>query len=392
MVRAEGRSASAPAGKREGAMTQARWSVSGGEAAAGARAGGARWEPAESYPDPAIEILDPAFAKYRIFSAAVERVAAGCRWCEGPAWFGDGRHLLWSDSPNARILKWEEETGAVTVLRKPSNNANGNTRDRQGRLVTCEHGTRRVTRTESDGTLTVLIDRFEGKRLNSPNDVVVKSDGSIWFTDPPFGIWSNYEGHKAEPELHPNVYRIDGRTGQASLVADDMNAPNGICFTSDESKIYIVDSRATPHPLIRIYDVVADRTRLANRRIFYDGGEGTNPVGKSKRHTSFYLACGADAAPAIIFVHGWPELSISWRHQLPCSAGLGFHAIAPDMRGYGRSSTYARHEDYALEHAVQDMLELLDALGRDRAIWVGPDWGTPVASALASHHPNPCLR
>jgi gluconolactonase len=239
----------------------------------------ARWAPAESYPDPAVEILHPSFAKYRVFNAAVERLATGCRWSEGPVWFGDSRCLLWSDIPNDRILKWEEETGAVTHFRKPSNFANGNTRDREGRLVTCEHGGRRVTRTEHDGRLTVLCDTFEGKRLNSPNDVVVKSDGSIWFTDPPFGIWSNYEGHKSEPELHPNVYRIDGRTGAASLVADDLNAPNGICFAPDEKSVWIVDSRAEPNPLIRIYDVVAEGTKLARGRVFFDGGAGTNPDG-----------------------------------------------------------------------------------------------------------------
>jgi gluconolactonase len=149
------------------------------------------WRPSGRYPDPAVEVLDPSFAKYRIFSAAVERLATGTRWGEGPVWFGDGRYLLWSDIPNDRILKWEEETGRVSVFRKPSNFANGNTRDRQGRLVTCEHGGRRVTRTEYDGSITVVLDRYGGKRLNSPNDVVVKSDGSIWFTDPPFGILGN---------------------------------------------------------------------------------------------------------------------------------------------------------------------------------------------------------
>ena len=148
-------------------------------------------------------------------------------------WFGDGRFVLWSDIPNNRILKWEEETGAVSVFRKPSNNANGNTRDRQGRLVTCEHGARQVSRTEHDGTITVLCNRFEGKPLNSPNDVVVKSDGSIWFTDPPFGILGEYEGDKAEPELPvTNVYRIDGRSGRVTVVADDVRGPNGLCFST----------------------------------------------------------------------------------------------------------------------------------------------------------------
>ena len=150
------------------------------------------------YPDPWIESLDPRFDPYRIFSAAVERLWTGARWCEGPVWFGDGRYLLWSDIPNDRILKWEEATGEVSVFRQPSNYANGNTRDRQGRLVTCEHGGRRVTRTEYDGSITPLLEHWQGKRLNSPNDVVVKSDGSIWFTDPLFGILCNYEGHKAE--------------------------------------------------------------------------------------------------------------------------------------------------------------------------------------------------
>src|SRR5215472_15882675 len=140
-----------------------------------------RWAPTESYPDPAIEIVAPAFARIRIFNAAVERLATGFRWCEGPVWFGDGRYLLWSDIPNDRMLRFDEETGAVSHFRKPSNFANGSTRDRQGRLVTCEHGGRRVTRTEYDVSITVLADRFEGKRLNSPNDVVVKSDGWIWF-------------------------------------------------------------------------------------------------------------------------------------------------------------------------------------------------------------------
>ena len=182
----------------------------------------ARWEPSERYPDPAIEILDPSFASYRLALARVERLATGFRWSEGPVWFGDGRYLLWSDIPNNRIMKWGEETGRVSVFRKPSNNANGNTRDRQGRLITCEHDTRRVTRTEYDGSITVLADRFEGKPLNSPNDVVVKSDRSVWFTDPPFGILGNYEGHVATPELPTNVYRIDAGTGQLSVITAEI--------------------------------------------------------------------------------------------------------------------------------------------------------------------------
>jgi gluconolactonase len=232
------------------------------------------WQPSDHYPDAAVEILDPSFATYRIFSAAVERLATGFRWCEGPVWFGDGRYLLWSDIPNNRIMKWEEETGAVSVFRRPSDFANGNTRDRQGRLVTCEHGGRRVTRTEYDGSITILIDRHEGKRLNSPNDVVVKSDGSIWFTDPPFGILGNYEGRRAELESPQNVYRIDGETLEAVSVATNIRGPNGLCFSPDEKKLYLVESRATPNRLILVYDVV-ERRKLTNGKVFIDAGPGT---------------------------------------------------------------------------------------------------------------------
>jgi gluconolactonase len=233
------------------------------------------WEPSERYPDPAIEILDPDFARYRIFSAAVERLGTGYRWAEGPAWVGDGRYLLWSDIPNDRILKWEEETGAVSIFRKPSNHSNGNTRDRQGRLVTCEHGGRRVTRTEYDGSITVILDSFQGKRLNSPNDVVVKSDGTIWFTDPPFGILGTYEGHKAEPESPQNVYRVDPANGEVTAVAVDLRGPNGLAFSPDEKILYVVESRATPNRLLLAFDVVEGGRVLAGKRVFIDAGPGT---------------------------------------------------------------------------------------------------------------------
>jgi gluconolactonase len=231
------------------------------------------WAPSTVYPDPSIEVLDDSFLKYRIFSAAVERIATGFRWCEGPVWFGDGRYLLWSDIPNNRIMRWDEETGSVAVFRKPSNFANGNTRDRAGRLVTCEHG-RRLTRTEYDGSVSVLADSYQGRRLNSPNDVVVKSDGSIWFTDPAFGILGNYEGRVAEPELAQNVYRIDGQTGELGIVVEDVRGPNGLCFSPDESILYVVESRATPNRLIVAYDVVQG-VALSNRRVVVDAGPGT---------------------------------------------------------------------------------------------------------------------
>jgi len=235
----------------------------------------AGWRPHPRYPDPLVQVLDPRFARYVIAQSAVERLWTGCRWAEGPVWFGDGRYLLWSDIPNDRILKWEEETGAVSAFRRPSRFANGNTRDRQGRLVTCEHGARRVTRTEHDGHLTVVLDRFQGKRLNSPNDVVVKSDGSIWFTDPPFGILGRYEGHPAQPELGQHVYRVDGASGEASVVAGDVLGPNGLCFSPDESTLYVVESRGVPHRKILAYDVAADGRTLGNERVLIDAGPGT---------------------------------------------------------------------------------------------------------------------
>ena len=206
------------------------------------------WQSVTRYPDPAITALDALFEKYWLKLSCVERLATGCRWSEGPVYFGDGRYLLWSDIPNNRILKWEEETGAVSIYRKPSNFANGHTRDRQGRLVSCEHGGRRVTRTEYDGATTVLIDRIEGKRLNSPNDVVVKSDNTIWFTDPTFGILGNYEGYKSEPEVDANVYRLDPATGMATIVAEGILAPNGLCFSPDEQVLYVVESRGVTQP------------------------------------------------------------------------------------------------------------------------------------------------
>jgi gluconolactonase len=233
------------------------------------------FQPATQYPDPCIHALDPRFEKYWLKLSAVERIATGLRWAEGPVWFGDGRYLLCSDIPNHRIIKWEEETGSVSVYRKPSNFANGNTRDRQGRLITCEHGGRRVIRTEYDGSITVLIDAFDGKRLNSPNDVVVKSDGSIWFTDPTFGLLGNYEGYVAESEIDANVYRIDGATGKAAIVAEGILGPNGLCFSPDEKILYIVESRGAPNRKILAYDVAPSGDKITNKRTVIDAGKGT---------------------------------------------------------------------------------------------------------------------
>jgi gluconolactonase len=230
------------------------------------------WQPSPRYPDPAIVSIDPSFDKYRLSLAKVERLATGMRWSEGPVWLGDARALVWSDVPGDCMYKWDETNGATSVFRQPSNNSNGNTRDRQGRIVTCEHLTRRVTRTEHDGRITVLADRFEGKRFNSPNDIVVKSDGSVWFTDPSFGIMGFYEGEKATPELPTNVYRIDA-DGSVSMVAEGINQPNGLAFSPDESILYIVESRASPRTILA-YDVVGGK-KLAGRRIAIDAGPGT---------------------------------------------------------------------------------------------------------------------
>jgi gluconolactonase len=229
------------------------------------------------YPDSRIESLDPRFDRYRLGSAALERIFTGGRWTEGPVWFGDGRYLLWSDIPNNRMLRWLEETGEISVFRSPSHYSNGNTRDGQGRLITCEHDTRRVTRTEYDGAITVLMDRFEGKPLNAPNDVVVHPDGHIWFTDPGYGILMNYEGHRAEFELPTQVYRLNPLTSEAAVVTDQPERPNGLCFSPDYTRLYLVDTGASHKPghprHILVYDVV-DNSRLDNGRVFADMSPG----------------------------------------------------------------------------------------------------------------------
>ena len=234
------------------------------------------FQPSARVPDPSIVSIDPSFDKYKLALAKVERLAHGLRWSEGPVWLGDTRTLVWSDVPGNCMYRWDEETGLTSAFRKPSNMGNGNTRDRQGRIVTCEHLTRRVTRTEHDGRVTVLADSFEGKRLNSPNDIVVKSDDSIWFTDPFFGIAGFYEGEKAEPQLPFNVYRIDA-DGSISLAAAGINQPNGLAFSPDESILYIVESRSSPRKILAC-DVIKGRT-LANRRDFIDAGPKGTPDG-----------------------------------------------------------------------------------------------------------------
>lgn len=221
------------------------------------------------------EIVDRRFGAYILSNCRVERLWTGSLWAEGPVYFRDGDQLVWSDIPNDRLLRWVPGLG-VAEFRRPSRYANGNTRDRQGRLVTCEHGPRQVTRTEWDGSVTVLADRYRGRRLNSPNDVVVRSDGTVWFTDPPYGIASDYEGHRARPELDGcYVFRLDPATGELEVAADDLDRPNGLAFSPDERILYVSDTGAgraegRPNP-IYAYDVL-DGRRLASRRVLAEVG------------------------------------------------------------------------------------------------------------------------
>lgn len=207
------------------------------------------------------ETIDRRFEALADLNSPLRRLFGGTRWAEGPVYFADGRFLLWSDVPNNRMMRWVEGLG-VDEFRRPSQFSNGNTRDRSGRLVTCEHGERRVTRTEADGSITVIADRFRGKRLNSPNDVVAKSDGSVWFTDPDYGILSDFEGYRAESEIGScNVYRVDPTSGEVTMVADDLVKPNGIAFSPDESLLYVSDTGVShvengPHH-IRVFRVGA---------------------------------------------------------------------------------------------------------------------------------------
>ena len=252
------------------------------------------------------ESFDPRFNNLIIPPATLDQLWTGGRWTEGPVWFGDSRTLLFSDLPNDRMMQWVEGIG-VREFRGPGacHFSNGNTRDRQGRLVTCEHGTRRVTRTELDGSITVLAERYMAKRLNSPNDVVVKSDGTVWFTDPSYGILNDYEGYKAESEIGAcNVYRLDPSDGSLSVVAGDFVRPNGLAFSPDEQTLYIADSSVTHDPQgnhhIRAFDVI-EGNRLANGRVFSE----INP--------------------------GFPDgFRIDTDGRIWCSSGDGVQVFAPD--------------------------------------------------------------
>jgi len=252
------------------------------------------------------EVIDPRFGKLAFGNVHVEKLWTGCRWAEGPAWFAAGRYLVWSDIPNDRMMRFDETDGSVSVFRQPAMNTNGHFVDLQGRLVSCEHRGRCVSRTEFDGSRTVLASHFEGKRFNSPNDVVVKSDGSIWFTDPSYGIDSDYEGDASPSEIGARqVYRIDPLSGAISCVASDFVQPNGLAFSPDESLLYIVDTGLThkadgPHH-VRRFKVGRDGLTLSGGEVF-----ATCPVG-------LYDGLRVD-------VHG----------NLWLSAGDGVHCHAPD--------------------------------------------------------------
>ena len=248
-----------------------------------------RWPTAPGrYPDPALRALDPRFERLLLFNAAVERIGTGFRWVEGPVWFGDHQCLVFSDIPGNRLLRWDALTGAVGVFRDPSNHANGNTRDREGRLVTCEHLTRRVTRTEHDGSITVLADSYRGKPLNAPNDVVVGPDGAIWFTDPGYGILTDYEGRAATAELPTAIYRVDPDGGDPELVLDDLDRPNGLCFSPDGSRLYVVDSGSTRS--LHVYDVGGGR--VAAGRPFADMGPGSSDGIRCDVHGNVWATAG----------------------------------------------------------------------------------------------------
>ncbi len=242
-----------------------------------------------------IQVLDPRFKRMFAGWARVERLWTGARWSEGPVWFPAGRCLIWSDIPNNRMLRWIEESGAVSVFRAPSNNSNGNTIDNQGRLVTCEHLTRRVTRTEVDGSVAVVADRWQGRRLNSPNDVVVKSDDSVWFSDPAYGIDTDTEGARAEPEIDGcHVYRVDAG-GAVERVIDDMVRPNGLAFSPDERLLYVADTGATHKENgprhIRRFAVSADGKSLSGGAVFAESTSGLFDGFRVDRQGRIWTSC-----------------------------------------------------------------------------------------------------
>jgi gluconolactonase len=256
--------------------------------------------------------LDPRFARLVLPNAQLEVLAEGFRWLEGPVWFADAQMLLFSDIPNNRVMRWVE--GGVSVFRAPSHFANGHARDGQGRLISCSHQSRCISRTELDGSITILAERYQGRRLNAPNDVTVKRDGTIWFTDPHYGINTDYEGGKQTPELPANVFRLDPATRELTVVADDFAGPNGLAFSPDEQRLYICESGqqfdAAPERHIRVFDVAGDGSGLTGGRVFH----------KIEPGFADGIACDAD-------------------ENIWSSAGDGVHCIARDGTLLGKIFT-----------------------------------------------------
>jgi gluconolactonase len=255
------------------------------------------------YPDPDILALDNRFRKYMIGNTVIRRHYTGTLWSEGPAWSGVGRYLVWSDIPNNVQMRWLEDDGRVTVFRNPSGYSNGNTFDFEGRELSCEHGGRRVVRYEPNGTLTVIADKFQGKRLNSPNDIVVHPDGSVWFTDPTYGIQGNYEGFQSQPEIKQAVYRVDPKTGQMDKVTDDPDQPNGICFSPDYKKLYVADTGSGGDT--RVYDLDGKTLRNGKRFVKLEApGGGPSAADGIRCDTDGNLWCGASPGVQIVAPDG----------------------------------------------------------------------------------------
>jgi gluconolactonase len=254
------------------------------------------------YPDPDVVVLDKSFERYKVFNAVIARHYTGTKWAEGPAWSGEGRYLVWSDIPNSRQLRFLEEDGHASTFRSPSGYSNGNTFDFEGRQLSCEHGGRRVVRYEHSGAVTVIADKYNGKPLNSPNDIVVHPDGGIWFTDPPYGILGNYEGSPAKPELKEAVYRVDPKTARMELITDELDRPNGICFSPDYRKVYICDTGAPRN--VQVFDVVENKLR--NKKQFTNmvvPGKGSGMADGIRADVDGNIWAGANGGPGYDGVH-----------------------------------------------------------------------------------------
>jgi gluconolactonase len=280
--------------------------------------------PPVRYPDPDIVVLDKRFAKYKIGNTPIQRLHTGMLWAEGPAWNSVGRYLVWSDIPNNVQCRWLAEDGHVSVFRNPSNNSNGNTFDYEGRQISCEHGTRRVVRYERDGTVSVLAEKWQGKLLNGPNDVVVHPDGGIWFTDPGYGTLKGYEGNKGELYIKETVFRIDPKTGAMDKATDEIFKPNGLCFSPDYKKLYVVETGASNYPEaprnIKVWDVT-DGKRLSKGREF-TSMKLTTKNGE--------LTGGSDGVRADVDGNIWS--SAGWAGQ----GYDGVHIFAPDGQRIGQ--------------------------------------------------------